>query len=394
MKILFVHEVSYEHKAVFEMHEFPELLMLQGHDVLFLDFPEDQKTKIRTKLKFKTCPGRAFPEAEIKLFSMPNFLRQPFGRLFAFFLGFHLLRNFLRQEMPDVIILYGVPTNGIQTLREARKIGIPVIHRAIDISHLLRPGFLSKFVPLAETYVFKNSNLILANNQTLARYISQKAPNQKQVEILIPGVKDIQEDEYPNDLIPEFDFVFMGTLFRFSGLDWFIKLLATKAEYAHRSLLVIGSGESEYYLRDLVTKYGIGNRISFTGHVEFENLQSQIQRGQVAILPFNESMVGKSALPGKVFQYIKFSRPVISTRLDGLMSVFKDGEGVIYADPGDQFMFMADKLRESEERRFELVNKGHQRLMEISHWPTVISRLEQIIDDCRQIFDSEYSEHD
>ena len=33
MKILFIHEVNYRAKVVFEMHEFPELLSLAGHEV-------------------------------------------------------------------------------------------------------------------------------------------------------------------------------------------------------------------------------------------------------------------------------------------------------------------------------------------------------------------------
>jgi hypothetical protein len=42
MKILFVHEVSWFSKVVYEMHDFPELLSLNGHEVHFLEFEEDQ----------------------------------------------------------------------------------------------------------------------------------------------------------------------------------------------------------------------------------------------------------------------------------------------------------------------------------------------------------------
>ena len=40
MRILFVHEVNYRKKVIFEMHDFPELLSLAGHDVVFVDFAE------------------------------------------------------------------------------------------------------------------------------------------------------------------------------------------------------------------------------------------------------------------------------------------------------------------------------------------------------------------
>jgi hypothetical protein len=40
MKILFVHEVSWFSKVVYEIHDFPELLSLSGNDVSFLEFEE------------------------------------------------------------------------------------------------------------------------------------------------------------------------------------------------------------------------------------------------------------------------------------------------------------------------------------------------------------------
>ena len=43
MKILFVHEVNWRTKVVYEVHDYPELLSLAGHEVVFIDFPERNK---------------------------------------------------------------------------------------------------------------------------------------------------------------------------------------------------------------------------------------------------------------------------------------------------------------------------------------------------------------
>ena len=37
MKILFIHEVGWFNKVIYEMHDFPELLSLKGHEVHFKD---------------------------------------------------------------------------------------------------------------------------------------------------------------------------------------------------------------------------------------------------------------------------------------------------------------------------------------------------------------------
>ena len=62
MRILFIHEVNYRDKVIFEMHEFPELLSLRGHDVSFLHYPEGagrQHSSLRTRRE--VISGRVHP---------------------------------------------------------------------------------------------------------------------------------------------------------------------------------------------------------------------------------------------------------------------------------------------------------------------------------------------
>ena len=58
MKILVVHEVSYLRKVVYEIHEFPELLALRGHEVTFVDFDEDATRESRSKQRIRKIVGR------------------------------------------------------------------------------------------------------------------------------------------------------------------------------------------------------------------------------------------------------------------------------------------------------------------------------------------------
>lgn len=378
LKILFVHEVSYESKVVFEMHEFPELLSIRGHEVLFLDYPEHERHSVFRGNHEKHCNGRAFPEALIRLKSIPNYFGQPFGRVTAFFCGFSLIKKFISKEMPDIVVLYGVPTNGIQTIRAARKFGIPVVHRAIDVSHLLRPGLLSKLVPITEKYVFRNANLVLANNDALAEYVLQKCTGLQDVQVLAPGVqraKSSVEGIQP----PEFDFVFMGTLFRFSGLGWVIESLANVPDLHDKTLLIVGSGEAEDSLHRQVRELDLTNRVTFTGQVNFADLQGHVRRGRVALLPFDESQIARLALPGKVFQYLTFGLPTVSTRLDGLKSILRESEGVLYVAPREDFMKLANNLSSDSQRISQIVEAGQKRLNEVADWDLVIQKLEHVL---------------
>lgn len=171
LRILFVHEVNYTTKVIYEMHEFPELLALKGHDVTFFHYPESPAVPHRsfksTKVKIK---GRAYPEAEIQLVTPATFGGSPVERYFAPLLGLPALRSEIRHGAYDVIVLYSVPTPGWQTVRIASGAGVPVVFRALDVSHQIRSSPVSPLIRLAEKYIYKNATLVSANNPAMAEY--------------------------------------------------------------------------------------------------------------------------------------------------------------------------------------------------------------------------------
>ena len=68
LNLLFVHEVSYEKKPIFEMQEFPEHLAALGHKVTFLQFDEGYKFwRGKRQPTQKTIPGRVLSETSIKI---------------------------------------------------------------------------------------------------------------------------------------------------------------------------------------------------------------------------------------------------------------------------------------------------------------------------------------
>ena len=177
----------------------------------------------------------------------------------------------------------------------------------------------------------------------------------------------------------KFDFVFMGTLFRFSGLDWFITEMSKETESNQTSLLIIGDGEDGERLRGIVRDLDLQSRVEFTGFVQFSDLKSEVLRGRVGLLTFLEVPVAKYALPGKVLQYVRFGIPTISTRLDGLMSYLPAGHGVRYVKPGPDFLIAATELARDTAGRDELIRKGNETLDEKADWSRVIDSLENVL---------------
>src|SRR5881409_1814892 len=143
MNILIVHEVNYLSKIIYEFQILPEILSMLGHDVTVVDYDDSWRSVPNGPMTFRTRVyaqvHRAYPDASVTV-RRPGMLRIPaVSRVSgAVASGIEIVR-LLRKRTADVILLYGLPTVGLQALLAARAFGVPVIFRAIDVSHQLVP---------------------------------------------------------------------------------------------------------------------------------------------------------------------------------------------------------------------------------------------------------------
>jgi glycosyltransferase involved in cell wall biosynthesis len=353
MRILFVHEVNYRRKVVYEIHDFPELLSLRGHDVTFIDFPEGERRVgvarvIDIGTVVETNVSRAHDGGSVRLITPGRVTCPPLDRLLASITQVPAIARELRHNSYDAVVLYGVPTNGWQTVLLARRAGVPVLFRAIDISHELRSSVYRRLIRWAERFVVRRVDAISANNEALRRYVIDEGADPARVTVDYPGL-DLDRfapgarssqlgDRYgirPDDQV----IVFMGTFFRFAGLDWFLDGIAPAVrERPNLKVLLVGGGEADADLRRQVAESGLNDVVIFTGFVDYAELTEHLRLGDVAINPFDELLVTNAALPGKILQYAGCGIPTVCTRLDGMRGLIPDGDGVVYRAPGTEFV--------------------------------------------------------
>lgn len=347
MKILFIHEVNYEKKVIFEIQEFPELLALRGHKVDFLQFPENVGLKNgHVKTKIKTISGRVYTNAKINLISPPTFGGNFVDRLVATVVVIPTLWKLISKNNYDVVVLYSVPTSGWQASIIAKHKRVPIVFRALDVSHELRSLLSKRLVKWAERIVYKNVSAISANNLALGNYCVSHNTEHIPVHIIAPpldfehfakdGEINLQRSKF--NLSPsDFVMVFMGTLYEFSGLDILIKQIAGHVDKKFK-LLIVGGGKDEQQLKKLVTELDLENRVIFTGVIPYQNLPQVLRLADVAINSFVPSLVTNLAFPHKVLQYLASGLITVSTKLDGLYSSLGDSAGVIWVDKTDQVL--------------------------------------------------------
>ena len=346
MKILFIHEVNYRTKVIFEMHEFPELLAIAGHEVHFLEFPEDtgiRNASIRTKSNL--ISGRAYPEAKIHLITPPTLGGGFIDRISAPITVIPRLWKLIHNGGFDVIMLYAVPTSGWQTVRIAKKVGVPVVYRALDVSHLIRKGLTSQLVKLAERYVYRRATIISANNLVLGDYVTKLGGRLDAPLVDFPPLdlehfaRKNRRQMRENMSIDQDSFVatYMGSLFPFSGLLQVVSDFALLSESDDR-LLIIGGGGIENELRKKVKELKLEDRVIFTGVISYAELPDYLSVSDVLINPFESTLVTNLALPHKVLQYLATGIPTVSTKLSGLFESLGNDAGIYWVDSPDKIV--------------------------------------------------------
>ena len=138
------------------MHEFPELLASRGHQVNFLEFDEGQKFwHSDSTPRDEVLNGRVYAESTIRLSRPFQFGIPGLDRLLVMFTVVPQLQKLFRNNSFDAVVLLAVPTYGLQTLWFAKKYKVPVVFRALDVSHRIRSSILSPIIKWFEIIFIK-----------------------------------------------------------------------------------------------------------------------------------------------------------------------------------------------------------------------------------------------
>ena len=387
MKILFVHEVSWFSKAVYEIHDFPELLSLQGHEVHFVEFEEnDSRTHWKSVTSAET---RSHAGSKVDVISPPHLFSGILRRLAAVVIQPFVFIRLLKKIGPDVVVTYSIPTSGWQVVAICKRKGVPVIVRAIDISHKLRKTRFAAIIKLAERFVYRNADYVCANNEALRQYCIGLGAAPTKSSVIYPGIDmtrffpapsrhDLQTKVgiQPTDKV----LLFMGTIFRFSGLVELLTELAPAFRLDKSlKLLVLGDGEDFNRLHQLAITLDLQNQVIMPGRIEYNLLADYLRLGNVALLPFKQELVTHGALPGKVLQYLACGLPTVSTPLDGLQSMIPPNQGILYANNSQEMANMAVDLVSKPDQQHELASLGVDLMILHCNWETQLQSFEQMI---------------
>jgi len=366
MNILFIHEVDWLNKVVFDIHSLSESLSLLGHQVFAIDYEDtwsrDSSLSLGS-LKTREFSGvsRAYSGASVCL-RRPGFIKIPgLSRLSAGFTHYLEIQKTIRDRNIDAIVLYGVATNGLQTTYLARKFNIPVVFRSIDILYQLVPyPALRSITRFLEKKVYSRVDMILANTPQYLQYVKNMGATESKVKLLLFPIDT--ELFYPSVDYSEIRqkwgldekdqvIVFIGTLFKFSGLDAFIRQFPEAIrQIPEAKLLIVGDGPLRPKLEEIITELDLRKQVIITGFQPYQTMPQYINLAAICINPFLITDATRDIFPAKIVQYIACGKVTIATPLPGITTLLPGkSHGVIYASSATDMVKEVVSLLKSPE---------------------------------------------
>jgi glycosyltransferase involved in cell wall biosynthesis len=303
-----------------------------------------------------------------------------------------LLLKTLRATKFDVIVLYGVPTNGWQTVLIAKLLRVPVLYRAIDVSYELRKTRFRPIIKLAERIVCKFSDAVSVNNPSLAKHCISFGASETSVTVDYPGLDLERFSPKPkNETLKESlkinhgenVVVFMGTLYRFAGIAKLLDL-ATETLRARpkTKFLILGDGEARNEIETLISNAGLQNQVILTGFISYDDLPDYLNLADVAFNSFEVGVATNNALPWKVVQYLACGLPTVATPLSGLTAYtgIAEDNGVTYRDLDSTFVTEIFALLDNPTRRQEMAKQARDLVVTQSSWSNCLERFENLLE--------------
>jgi glycosyltransferase involved in cell wall biosynthesis len=374
LKILVVHEVDYLEKVIYEIHEFSEMLAEAGHEVTFFQFQEGASRQKRNLVRRRVISGRVHFGSEIILVGPHQFGIPSVDRLWATLSCIPALARIFREQQFDVVLNFAVPTYGLQVMSLASLFKVPVVQRALDVSHEIRRSAYRIPILIVEKILYRRVGILSTNSEAMKRYCEGLSGRTGPSFVNYPPL-DLGHFSSPHlDVelrdrlgISKSDKVvtFMGSFFYFSGLpECLSEFSALSAGDASFKLLLIGGGEQEEELRSLVEELGLEDSVIFTGFVPYSDLPRFLSLSTVAINPLKIRQVASVAFPHKVLQYLAKGLTVVSTRLEGLHGALDGIEGLHWVEDSRACVRKAFELMAAP-RTTEKPDSVNQRLTEL-----------------------------
>jgi glycosyltransferase involved in cell wall biosynthesis len=127
----------------------------------------------------------------------------------------------------------------------------------------------------------------------------------------------------------------------------------------------------------LAKRYGVDDRVIFTGMIPYSQVPKYISAMDVCLMPFKKDAISENAVPLKMFEYMACGKPIVSTRLNAVEKIV--GNKILYSSGKDDIKNLINQLFQDDTLKRRMGHEGRKFVEEQYDWSRQSERMEKVL---------------
>ncbi|NOX32305.1 MAG: glycosyltransferase, exosortase A system-associated [Deltaproteobacteria bacterium] len=310
-----------------------------GYDPIVLTSPKHEESlKKASPLKETINAIKYYRTGQVNAF--------PFPMISELHLMHRLYKRILQvasMENPGIIHAHSPILNGIPAIRAARKLNIPVVYEirafwedaAVDHGTYQENSWKYNLTKFIETRVCKKvDHVCILCNGLKNDLIKRGLPENK----ITPVFNAISPEEL-QPVAPDKEYFqnwnlkdktiigFIGSFYRYEGLDLLIESFSRIASHNNNAvLLLVGGGEMESELTAKAEKFGIKDKVIMPGRIPHERIAGVYSLIDILAYPRYSMRLTELVTPLKPLEAMAMGKAFVASDVGGHKELIKNGK--------------------------------------------------------------------
>lgn len=298
-----------------------------------------------------------------------------------------------RRENVELIYAHSPALCGLAALQAARRANLPCAYEirafwedaAADREGGGRGRWRSLLTHKLETYVAQNVDAVSAIAKPMLDDLRSRGIPERKLFHVPNGVDSKRFRPQPKDemlarqlkLGSGVILGFFGSLYRYEGLSWLVPILRELRASGHLvELLIIGRGEDEEAIRQLVRACDAAEYVHLIEHVPHEEIGRYYSVVDIAVYPRRSIRLTELVTPLKPLEAMALSKPVLASAVGGIRELVENERTGLLFEPEktDDFCRQAVRMITSSTLRRQLGGQGRHFVERERDWRVLALR--------------------
>ncbi len=302
------------------------------------------------------------------------------------------LDSVIAVENPDVIHAHSPCLNGLAALKAGKKHKIPVLYEmraswedaAVSHGVCKENDWRYKLSRNLETYVLRHADHITTICEGLKKDIQVRGIAAEKITAIPNAVNTSQFQPIKEkdvgllsslNLSNKIIIGFIGSFYEYEGLALLVKAMATlKNECPDLHLLLVGGGQAENTLKEMVSQLDIADQVTFTGRVSHSEVMKYYSIIDLLVYPRLPMRLTDLVTPLKPLEAMAMGKPCIASDVGGHKELIADQEDGLLFHAGDLNSLVAHLRSAYQKPDFSaIINNGLKKVREKRNWAVSVA---------------------